>query len=263
MRSIGVAAWGDSLTQSGDDSTSWIALLGRTLGMPFYNGGGWGQSAEEVAARQGSMPTAVTLEGGQVLANGAARVNEMSVDVLSPGRLDEVSGSLAGVLGTLKNQDGVTTFQRSFAGSPATVESETTFSPSDAMSHRTWTQIIWVGRNAGLEDPADVVERMIAYGSDRYLVIEIPDAEGWPNMDAVNAELESEWPENYVAIPSLLATPEAAQIARITFTPDDEDDIAAGFVPRSFRDDEVHLNIAGRAVVAELLKREFVERGWA
>lgn len=261
----GVSAWGDSLTESGLNTDSWVALLGQQVALGFYNGGGWGQSSPQIAGRQGGQPPLVTLTGNQIPASGQVIVTYSSVNIFVADHIASRDGVIAGIPGTL-SWDGTTTrFTRATPGIAVPVTAFTRFTPTDGSRRREWAQIIWAGRNGGT-DPApnlDSVNRMIGYGNGRFLVLQIPPAMGWPDASAINYAFRERWPDNYVPIADWLRSTAAATAVGITFTSGDNTDIANGLIPTSFRADAVHLNSTGRKAVALRLREELIARGWA
>lgn len=268
----GIAAWGDSITEIGGDSTSWIALLGNELKVPFYNGGWTSQPARPIAARQGGAQALVTFPNNTIPASGAATVT-VSPDPLNIPSTANTSrtGVIAGVPGVLKTDSwqGPWTFTRATSGSAVTMPAAAKFTPTDGATRRDWVQVYWVGRNG----PTDVagnlaaVRSMVAYQTaavKRFLVLQVlPWTNSTESADPLNWAYSQEWPENYVRIADWLRTDAAATAGGVTFTADDRTDIASGLTPRSFRSDDVHLNLAGRTAACKRVQEEFISRGWS
>ena len=263
----GISLWGDSITESGLNLDSAIALLGQQVGLGFYNGGGWGQSGNHIAARQGGRPTLLTLTGNQIPASGAVVITYQSVNIFVVDHITSRDGVIAGVPGTL-SWDGTTArFTRTTTGSAVTVTAFSRFTPTDGSKRREWAQVIWSGRNGGT-DPVvnlDYVNRMIGYGNGRYLVLQILPGDGWPDVNAINYAYRERWPDNYVPIADWLRTTAAATAVGVTFTSQDNTDIANGLTPTVFRatSDPVHLSTLGRKAVSIRLRDELIARGWA
>ncbi|MCQ1951633.1 hypothetical protein NNX28_17075 [Arthrobacter sp. zg-Y859] len=268
----GVAAWGDSITEIGGDTTSWIALLANDLRVPFYNGGWSSQPAKPIAARQGGAQALVTFSNNTIPASGPANVT-LNVDPVNvpTATNNHRRGVIAGIPGVLKSDSftGPWTFTRDTAGAAVVLREPAKFTPDDGATRRDWVQVYWVGRNdpTGVTSNLNAVRAMAAYqsaGVKRFLVLQVlPWANSTESADAVNWAYSQEWPENYVRVADWLRTDAAATAAGIVFTTDDRADIAAGLTPRSFRSDDVHLNLAGRTAVSKRVKQEFISRGWA
>lgn len=267
------AHWGDSLT-AGTSGSPWPSLLAALTGKSHYNGGWGGQDAMQVAARQGGVPARLTLTANTIPASGAATVTAITRTPLSEG--GSRAGDLAGIRGTLLLSGGVHTFTRAVAGEAVPIAAGEVFIPIDASAYRDRTVTIWAGRNGySLRDPARLVadiRGMLDYLSPsvtRAIVMEIPpwvgEETGTANrttLDAVNTALAAAFPAHWLPISTWLRTPAAATAAGITFTADDNTDIANGLTPRSLRADAGHLNTAGNTAVAARIYQEAQERGW-
>ncbi|MFF0942683.1 SGNH/GDSL hydrolase family protein [Kocuria sp. CPCC 205300] len=273
------AAWGDSFT-----GTSWPGLLATSLGVSVYNGGRGGQKTAEIAARQGGTPARVTLNGNTIPSSGPVTVTTITSSPLSAG--DSRPGRVAGVLGTLaRSADGATTtFTRSADGTAVAVTAGSRFIPEDGATRRDRITTIWVGRNdlrpesegPNASTPLDRilprVQSMIDYLTPavrRVMVLEIaprddetPGTAARTRLDDYNAALKAAFPQHFVPIATWLRTTAAATAAGITFTTDDQADIANGITPRSLRSDVLHLNEAGNTAVVSRLTTEAQNRGW-
>ena len=111
---------------------------------------------------------------------------------------------------------------------------------------------------------------MIDYASPdvkRILVFEVPPStadgtNGKPLTKAINDAVKAAFPAYWLPIATFLRTQEAATAAGITFTAQDQTDIANGDTPTSFRLDSVHINAAGCKAVAFRVNQEAQKRGW-
>jgi hypothetical protein len=267
------AHWGDSLT-AGAGGTPFPTTLATRTGKDHYNGGWGGQVTTQIAARQGGVPARVTLAGNTIPASGAVTVTSITRSPLTDGgsRL----GFIAGVEGTLSLSGTTHTFTRSVAGDAVTIDESAYFTPwhGDTYRHRTVT--IWTGRNDFLTvDRTQIVasiQQMIDYLSPqvrRVIVMEVlpweSETTGTANrtaLDSLNDLLAATFAPYWLPIATWLRTDEAATAAGITFTADDETDMANGVTPRSLRADAGHLNTAGYTAVAHRVYQEAQQRGW-
>ncbi|MER9706026.1 hypothetical protein NKJ10_17520 [Mesorhizobium sp. M0204] len=288
--------WGDSLTAgledvSGGAGTSFIydhnypakleALLGRTV----INRGKSSLSAKQVAVYQGGVVTTVTASGDAIPASGAVNVTLDDDGKLSQYTNIVLTGTLAGVYGTLSRavQAGQVSFTRAAAGASTPCPPGTTFTvdptgggsiggsptnlPLDQM-----TNIIWVGRN-GITVPTenrDSVNAMVANLKNwkkRYLVLSVPPGSGDRNTSgankiaydqiiALNAGYAADHGNFYV---DLIAPLQAANNG----SAQDLTDVANGIVPASLRSDAIHFNNAGYTIAGNAIYAKMIALGWA
>lgn len=263
-----IAAWGDSITEIGSGTDSYCDLLARLTGLPVYNGGKWGQSSPQIAARQGGAVASVTFPGNTIPAAAGATTVTANVNPLGGSYSGSRAGSIHGVAGMLAwdQASNTLTFTRSNSGTAVSLTGAAKFIPADGvnLTNREAAQIIWAGRN-GAQDVAgnlSAVRQMAAYGNARFLVLSVLPWAGQVSPDATNYAYQEAFPEQYRDVGAWLRTQAAAAAAGITFTTDDQADIAAGLTPRSFRQDDVHPNAAGRTAIAAYIFQEMQKLGW-
>lgn len=273
-----VACFGDSLTDDyylGVDA--WPARLATLLGVSVYNGGWYMQRSEEIAARQGGLPSLVTVAGNSIPASGAVAVTSIvNKPVLPNITARSVAGTLAGVAGSMRAaSDGTITFTRTTAGTVTPCPPGTRFYATLGAQYRGRTQTIWAGRNNVWDTaPNRIVQhvrQMVDYAAadvPRTLVLQVPrsandGATGYARTDAVNAALMAAFPAQWVPIIDWLRTNDAATAVGHTWTAQDQADIADGLIPTSFRSDTIHPNSLGSQAIAYRIHAEFKQRGWA
>lgn len=263
------ACWGDSLTAGG-----WPTTLAALSGWPVMNGGWGGQTASQIAAREGGVPAQLTVSGDIIPASGAVAITAVVNNPLSDGGSRQ--GTLVGVLGTLAMAGGVLTFTRVVNGEAVACPAKSYFTPADGTAYADRHVTIWIGRNSFKSaSPAyhvATVRAMIDYLTPRVkrvIVMSIPPWAGEeigdpirPKLDNCNAALAAAFPEYWLDIAAWLRTPEAATAAGITFTADDVTDINNGLTPRSLRMDAGHLNTIGNNAIAYRVYQESQTRGW-
>lgn len=265
----GIAAWGDSMTA--DAPNQWIGFTADALGLPYYGGGVSGQTAPDIAARQGGARARVQITGGTIPASGRVAVTLPGTNFMQayPSTALRYEGTLAGagVAGTLDNTDGGIWFTRTTPGPAVTLTDADVWVPADGATRRDWIQVFWAGRNGTENVAANVaaMRSMVAYqsaGVPRFLILQITPGVGYVDPLPLNNAYAREWPENFVRVADWLLSPDAARSVGYTLTAEDRQDVAAGLVPRGFRNDGVHLNRTGRLAVAERIKTELTNRGW-
>jgi hypothetical protein len=270
------AHWGDSMT---DDRTmgaeSWVAKLATRTGRQHYMGGWWGQSATQIAARQGGLPALVNVQGFVIPQSGSVAITGMLNSPVLPHATRFVAGTLAGVKGNIRQlADGTTRFTRTSSGPSVSCPQASPFYPDDALNMRNRMVTIWSGRNdvfSGFSPQMLVasVKAQIDYLSPsvkRALVMEIVPANSsnasHPLLLAHNNALKAAFPSEWTPVATWLRSDQAASYAGITLTAEDRTQIAAGYTPESLRADEVHLNKFGNTAVAKYIWDEAFKRGW-
>ncbi len=195
--------------------------------------------------------------------NPQVEVLDQSTAALSgSGSVYSMRGRLAGIEGILTVRDGGPPFfTRSRPGDPVAVPYATLFVPEDAVTQN--IQWLWAGRNNA--DTSNIVLSDIAAMTDhiasgRYLVGAIlPSADDTlqtrQTIATLNAALSTRYRQRYI---DLLA----ALIAAAGQTTADQQDAAAGIIPRSLRSDALHLNDAGYAIVAGAWVAGTIAMGW-
>ena len=263
------ACWGDSLTAGG-----WPATLSALCGLPAYNGGWGGQGYSQIAARQGGVPSRLTVAGNTIPASGPVAVTASLNNPLSDGGGRQ--GLLTGVLGMLSMAGGVLTFTRSVAGVAVSCPPKSYFTPSDGLLYVDRHVTIWIGRNSFKDvAPALIVasiRSMIDFLTPRVKRVVVMSIPPWvgeeigtanrAKLDACNAAIQAAFPEFWLDISAWLRTEQAATAAGITFVSDDLTDIANGLTPRSLRSDSGHLNAGGNVAIGQRVHQESQIRGW-
>lgn len=274
----GIVGWGDSMIWHGSTNGvgGWLGDVAAALGGVEYFNAGWvGQFAAEIAARMGATRTRLNFPGGVLPASGGVNVTLSSANPvggsITPGRtIDGYLVTARGpIRGTLQRPDtSTTTFTRTDPGEAVTFASAPVFFPTAEQSRSDWVHLFWAGRNGpDSSDNLAMIQAMVAMqtaGRKRFLVLEVAPwyGSGTPFADTLNLALAEAFPAQYVPVATWLRTDAAATAAGITFTSDDLADIAAGYTPRSFRDDGVHLSAAGRKAVAAFITQTMIQKGW-
>lgn len=199
------------------------------------------------------VAVAVTARNNNILTSGGAYTGT-------------TSGSVAGVEGTITTDaSGNWTFRRESAGPDVPVPADAQFTIAETAQLRPRIAWIWSGRNDYIA-PATVkanIAAMIAFlGHSRFLVASVLNASGegtgssaLNTITALNADLAGLYGRRFVDL-------RAALLVNHNGSSGDLDDIAAGITPRSLRSDNIHLNDAGYAVVAEVMQAATAARGW-
>jgi lysophospholipase L1-like esterase len=135
------------------------------------------------------------------------------------------------------------------------------------------TTIIWAGRNNYGNIPevlADVKAMVEAVKSKRVLVLSVLNADtseerrgdyGYRIIVELNDALRADHGERYIDIRTRLIDI-GLTMSGITPSALDRADVARDVPPRALRDDHIHLNDAGQAVVARIVHASLIARGW-
>lgn len=177
------------------------------------------------------------------------------------------AGTLAGVHGIMStDSSGNWTFTRDTTGPAVSCPAGSLFIPDDATTYKDHTAWIWTGNN-GVADEAtaaaaksDIAAMAAWLGHNRYLVGSIltsadHTAERIALLQRLNADLLGLYGNRFVDIYSALRSSGNGSA-------DDNTDIAAGYVPRSLRNDGIHLNAAGNAVAAREMYQAMRRMRW-
>lgn len=270
---------GDSLT---DDVVlgpeQWGRYMGTLDGAQHEIKGWYNQETFEIAARMGGVLYPVTVTGGSIPATAPVVVTGQRTDQLAFGgyaalQAREIPGWIGTRHGKLRNPDNGPDmeFTPDDGATAATSATGTQWFQGDMDQYLNRIVTIWAGTNDRGERSTDylvghvraMVER-IPHG--RFLVFTLfSDPNGV--YTAVSKEIsdayKAAFPGNVFDPLEALLDPQAEADAGVTYTVDDDADIAAGFVPRSLRSDSIHLNDAGGMALAHAVHRAAQERGWS
>lgn len=286
LASSTLACWGDSLTAGARSSggLTYPAQLATLLGggRQAFNGGIGGQGSSQIAARQGGAPSLLTVTGNQIPASGAVAVTARTVNLLTNQGTQSLTGTLAGVPGTLARAgDDSYSFTRTTAGSAVACPAGTAFEPDLGVQYRSSIAILIYGRNDGVSGSGDASGTLAALASSvaylspyyRQFIVGLVlngTTEGigsgtYNNIIARNNAIKAAYPNNWVDTQS---PPTADEMAALGFVPDATDlaDIANGCIPTRMRNfgasDTLHLNNTGYALWALRIRNFIQAKGW-
>jgi len=276
---------GDSLTENQGTGTNSAAIKTAFGSATVTNIGKGGQTAAQVAARQGGAPALVTVAGGIIPGSGGVTVT-VEVNLLQINSTSgswSIDGVLAGIPGTLSmvktSGTYAYTFTRKAAGNAIPVGAGIPFATGHAYRDR--IMVICVGRNGfsypepnrdSPEKIVDLIRQMIAWSTrnpDDHLVFSIPptteETPGTANrilLDAANAAIRKAFQRNWVDAAAYLRSEVTLRSAGITPTAQDTTDIGNSVTPTSFRGagDLLHYNAAAYVALGVLTLREFASR---
>lgn len=244
-----LAAWGDSLTEgwprppfASDLHDSWPGVFDASWVGTVYNGGGSGNSADEIAIRQGGYTLLLSVAGGAIPASGAVALTTTQTYGFRTDRSWACPGYLIGDDGT-KVYGNLTrtgtsassqfdaslartfSFTRANPGNAVPVTGTTPFRSSPGESNKDAVQVLFAGRNdTGYNVPGtDVTKRMLAAfvamkerpgaAHKRRLVLgtitntgEPAGSAGYNLITAFNRQLAAWYPEDWFDLRAYLVT---------------------------------------------------------
>ncbi|CAH0231635.1 hypothetical protein SRABI26_02664 [Arthrobacter sp. Bi26] len=285
-----IACWGDSLTEGwpyadvNPATQSWPAVLDSlyTNGTT-YNGGKAGQSADEIALRQGGLVLMVTVSGGSIPASGAVTVTTSQLIAWRLDRSWSCAVSIAGVDGTLTRTSATDlTFIRTASGSAVAAAGKVQVISTPGETYKSNVSVVFAGRNdigysspAGseanrvVEATAAMVDRLAA-ANPRCLLVgtttttgELSGSAGYNTVTAINAALKKLYPENFYDLRNYLVA-QCIYDQGITPTADDLVKIGADTLPPSIMvaGDSTHYSAGTAAKVAAKVYEQLNSKGW-
>ncbi|HUS24131.1 MAG TPA: hypothetical protein VM369_04230 [Candidatus Binatia bacterium] len=261
-----IAAWGDSLTSGigAADGYSYPERLAGIMGRKVFNGGVSGQTSDQIAARQGGAPARLTVQNNTLPGSGSAAVVDQSTFPISGEGPGDITGSLAGVHGTLSLSGGTLYFTRDADGAPQNVPPGSAFHP-DTFGIERRVNVLWMGDNnfydaQGVEDD---IAASANFTSGKYIVLSLLNAsyetqgtDAYNQKMQINADLARSFAGHYIDIRSILVSRYDRSNAQ------DVADHANDVPPSSLRNDAEHLNADGYAIVAQQVAAFIQSKGW-
>jgi lysophospholipase L1-like esterase len=265
-----VLCFGDSLTMgTAGASNSYPAKLQALIGANYhvYNYGVGGETAQEIAGRQGGVPLMV--QPGTFPYNTFV---EADIDSWFGSNIREIfkqSGegknpaTLAGNSVSLYFANGNTTI-RNNANETLIINQPTPLIPFSA-TQKNKTLIIWMGTNGWGDSDINTLLNMYkcmieSNGNDNYIVIGIISGGNLETFLNNENKFIQEFGYHYIKLHDYLLHYGLAD-AGITPTEEDEERIVNGLVPSSLMGDSIHLNATGYNLVANQIYKRGIEIG--
>jgi len=267
-------AKGDSLTAgTGGAGTTYPGILSGLLGTTVTNTGVGGEISTQIAARANDVVTKLTATGNSIPASASVVVTTDSNIPSAQG--SAISGTVAGIRGTLTYSAGTISFVRQEAvASAITIPSGSVFVTDLGSSLANLRQIIWVGRN-NYTDPttvlADIANIVANNKTGKYIVLSVLNGDypleragnsAYNTLVSLNKQLGTIYGNKYLDIRRYLIDHGLAD-AGITPLAQDITDMAQDTVPVSLRFDTIHLTAAGYTVVGTQVYNKIVSLGWS
>lgn len=257
-----------------------MALIGPAMdsvlaadGARFVNEGRGGETSHHTAARIGSLPLPIRVEGGVLPAAGTVRLRPTDLDLVA-AFLKPFAGHVAGVEGVVHGTDDGVVLSRTEPGEPVAVDGEP-FIPHLGTAWRSADSLLWLGKNdlnrgasaAEVIDRIDATAEWLAGGGARVVVIgQFTDNGADPQMRekilAVNAAGAARYGDLYLDVQAFLTSPELLALTGLDPTPEDHHERLAGSKPPSLSTDPGHLTMNGSLAVARQVREHLHRLGW-
>jgi lysophospholipase L1-like esterase len=266
-----IACWGDSLTAgTGGNGVRYSDVLSKSLNLKVLNYGVGGESASQIAYRQGAetiyltpvtIPSDVTPvevsivnksgEDAKLLRQGDAGIN--------PCIIGSVEGKLL-----YDAQSKKVYFTRLKSGNLVSFKENTQIF-TDAMKNKSDNEIliIYSGTNnpdgTAISKVIEIQKKMIEYANtDNYVIVGLTSKYAVPDIENVNIALKKEYGNKFLDFRKYLLE-NGLNEAGLTATSQDLEDIKNGEIPTSLRSDKVHGNEYYYTMLGKQLKNKIIE----
>lgn len=248
--------------------SSSMALIGPAMeaalapfGIGFINEGRGGETSHHTAARIGSIPLPVAVEGGRLPSAGMVRLRPTELDLV-PHSLKPFAGHVAGIPAVVHGTEEGVFLTRLRPGEPVAVDGDpfVTLAASSLHGH---DAVLWMGKNdlnRG-QDAEGVIERIVS--SARFLeragarvavVGQFVNNGAEPALReqvlAVNTGCAEHFGTAFLEVQDFLTSPALPEATGIAPSPSDLAERAAGAKPPSISTDPGHFAQLGNAAVA-------------
>lgn len=239
----------------------------------FVNEGRGGETSHHTAARIGSLPISIRVEGGVLPAAGTERLLPTGLDPAAEA-LKPFAGRVAGVEAVVHGTDEGVFLTRVAPGEPVAPGGEP-FIPHLGTTLHSEDSLLWMGKNdlnrgagaAEVIDRIDATANWLREAGARVVVIgQFINNGADPRMResvlAVNAANSERYGDHYVDVQDFLTSPELTAVTGLEPTPEDLVERRAGAKPASLSTDPGHLTAAGSLAVARRLRAALLRLGW-
>ena len=260
--------------------SSSMALIGPAMdavladhGVFFVNQGCGGETSHHTAARIGSLPLPVRVDGGLLPGAGTVRLRPTGLDLVA-GSLGPFAGKVAGITAVVHGCEEGVYFTRAAPGDPVAVDGDP-FIPHLGAASSGEDSLLWMGKNdlnRGAS-AADVIHRVDATADwlraagARVIVIgqflnNAADPETREKILAVNDAHAARYDDHYLDVQDFLTGPALEETTGVAPTDEDLAERCKGHKPPSLSTDPGHLTAAGSLAVAQHLRARLCRLGW-
>jgi hypothetical protein len=264
--SLPIICYGDSMTGS---TSGWVTTLKDTYNLNVINRGIGGETAGQIATRQGGLPLVVepfTIPSDTkevaVKMNRGFKAQQSDYEGINPVTIDGIEGTLF----NSSNTENGFTFKRSVAGSTKTLINPTPVLTDNMKRLKRNPIVIWVGTNGDYDSGSrtsinliKIIDRMLSTSdSEDFMVIGLTTDVVY-NIPAINRDLEKKYGERFLDLRSYLIKRGLDDMI-MTPTATDTIRLAANNVPSSLLQDSTHLKISvQQRIVAPLVHKKLKE----
>lgn len=259
-----ILCYGDSLTRgAGGDGTTYPSTLQTLLGDGYTvnNYGVGGETAQQIACRQGGVP--MMAQPFNCPPNASTNIDLISIFGFKPGTLFAYQ-SVAGFYPCTIDGKDVTLYWdkenrqtvRNNDINTLNVTRPTKIIPySSTLKNKTC--LIWIGTNGwgdnNIETLLNTIKLMVEYnGNDRFIVIGLHSDSLSSKFEELERKMVQSFGEHFINIRKYLVNYGLSD-AHITPTSEDETRISRGLVPSSLLSDGLHFNASGYTVIANVV----------
>jgi len=276
-----VLCYGTSLTYgTGGEGVTMPGVLGRLSGATVMNYGGYAENTNCIATRSGASKLTLTKditvpsddtpveicfesEFGDIvliLKYTDAGLNPVTIDGIT-GKLSITEDDVSGIHYYFNRFEAGESKQVK-AGTVIVPYSVTDKNPSDII-------VIWTAGNDKLQNTSDIealidkIDKMIEFsGCDKYIVLSEANLHAEvPVTDEVNEMFENHYTDHFLNFRKYLINDAFSDLGLYP-SPEDEEDISAGEIPRYFRIDEVHGNSLYYYLAGTMVYKKCQELGY-
>lgn len=267
-----IVCWGDSLTESCGDNTSYPDVLREITGVTVENFGLSSDNTRQIAVRCGAIPvyvSACTIPAGTQPVEVSLSSPDTNVKYMLHYGDNGVNPCMIGnVEGTLYEEDDVFTFKRSKSGKATEVADNTQLKTyGDITGSSDDILILFSGANDGLskDNVLQLVEtqkQIIDYlGTEDYIVIGPTYAESASDLVEINQALLNEYNEHFLNAHEYFVN-FGLNDSKLPVTDTDRKDMASDYIPDSLRTDYVHGKPIFYQLLAEQVYRKLMYLGY-
>lgn len=285
-----IVCWGDSLTEgTGGNGTTYGTVLASLSGKEVVNKGIGGQTATQIAARQGgvkiltseafTVPETTDPVEIKVKASTGTKIGNRwsNINLNMNCSIDGIDGKLYSKGAQSGNYFEYTWyFQRETAGKSYEVAADTPFISKDSLTlNDNAIAVIWVGTNEGWtnDNIANDYTTYVSYKAicdgmieqlevKDYIIVGLTAGKeaDYANMKSI---LTEKYGDRYLDMRSAITSSSEEEFAKygITLTEADKTAIAKGAMPESMRVDGVHFNANGYTMIGNIMYNRMVEIG--
>ena len=268
----------------GSSTMNWLSYelskIAKTLGAEYHNQGKGGEIGDATAARLGSRPALVTFPNNQIPSAAGTEVQVTISNVVAHGNPAPFAVTIEGVEGTLEMRVNKWYFTKLRTGPVVSLDGPVLATPTEGRRLQGAFTVLNVGKNSfnrvDIPNMVDYVTELSIEAFDylspiskRALVmghfVNAPDLPGsirQQNVLDVNSRLKSHFGILYVDMQGLLESSRLWELTGISPSSDDLTAQANKVLPPSVSMDMQHLNDAGLAAVATLVREKMIELNW-